>query len=408
MAQDDKWAGTWEMQYKPWPHIPPIIMQLQIGLPEQGVLYPAKINLRYGNFEGIYEVLLARKNDGQLGIGRAKFPLQEKPFKLGIWLWYINGTLDHRGKELAVSRMWEDQFNIWMRGLYAEDEIFVNSKVSLREFLYRADIHLKKINNKPLADSSVQRILHIETRDIYFGIYPSITSRSNTIDMQLEDQDQYDRDTVTLLQNEQALFTREEINDQNRRFPVTLDTGRNLFVFFADNYGTLPPNTGNLVMKIDEKDYSFDFRDRSNVFATFVVADIDHRPEGGTIGKDTLVKIVSDTFSNGRTTVNMASIPVDTAAVVLELWDSQVEDGDSISIRLNDRWVVRGFPVKNKSQRIAVTLQPGENSLLFVADNVGSIPPNTAELRVRFGRKSRSVSLQTDLKKNNAVRLILE
>lgn len=389
-AQADKWTGTWQMSSKPWPHIPVIILDFQIGVPEQGVLYPAKIKLQYGSFTGIYEVLLAKKNDHQLGIGRAKYPLQQSPFKLGIWMWYLNGTLDFHNTKLTLNRMWIDGFGIWMRGLYDDDEIFVNTKVMLRNFLYHDSITLKKINNQPLADSSVWRILGIETSEIYYGIYDRIFSSDSVITMQVEDQEKYDKDTVTLLHNNRTIFSRQEINDQNRRQQIQLDTGRNLFVFFADNYGRLPPNTGNLYTKIGEKEYSFDFSHRSNAFATFVVADIYYKQ------------------SAQRESIPLASIKVDTANIVLELWDSAKEDGDSISLRLNGQWIMTGFPVKNALQKIPVKLQPGENTLLFTADNLGSIPPNTAELRVRYGTKSKTLRLSTDMKKNNEIRLILE
>lgn len=393
-AQADKWSGTWQQSRKPWPHIPAIVLELKIGAPEQGVLYPAKIKLQYGSFTGIYEVLLVRKNDSQLGISRGKYPLQETPFKVGIWMWYINGTLDFHDGKISVNRKWINNFGLWMRGLGDyDDELYENAKVELRNYLYNDSITLKKLNNQPLADSSVARILKKQDSDIYLGIYDRILSKDSVITMQVEDQEKYDRDTVTLLHNNRAIFNKQEINDQNRRMQIKLDTGRNLFVFFADNYGSLPPNTGNLYAKIGEKEYSFDFTHRANAFATFMVADIYYEKGTQTVEREN---------------IPIATIHVDTANIVLELWDSAKEDGDSISLRLNGEWITRGFPVKNTTQKIPIRLQPGENSLLFLADNLGSIPPNTAELRIRYGTKTKNLRLSTDMKKNNEIRLILE
>lgn len=400
MAQADKWTGTWQMNSKRWPHIPAIILELKIGAPERGILYPAKIKLQYGSFTGIYEVLLARKNDQQLGIGRGKYPLQETPFKLGIWMWYINGTLNFQDGKISVKRMWIDGFGIWMRGLY-DDELYENTKVALRNFLYSDSITLKKISNQPLSDSSVGRILQKEPSDIYLGIYDPVIAGDSVITMQVEDQEKYDRDTVTLLHNNKTIFSRQEINDQNRRQQIKLDTGRNLFVFFADNYGRLPPNTGNLYTKIGEKEYSFDFSHRANAFATFVVADIYYTQSAQR-------RPIPPAGITQREAIPIASINVDTANIVLELWDSAKEDGDSISLRLNGQWIKTGFPVKNALQKIPLRLQPGENTLLFMADNLGSIPPNTAELRIRYGSKTKNLRLSTDMKKNNEIRLILE
>jgi hypothetical protein len=391
-AQADKWTGVWNMSARPPGMSTPIKMELHIGLPEEGLLYPATIKLEFGEFTGLYEILLVKKNETQLGISRAKYPLLQKPYALDIWMWYINGTFDYTSKGVTLNRMWIDKFDIWMRGLYDGDEVYVHSKVMLREFLYRDSIRLKKGTNRPLADSSIQRILHPAGRKIYFGIYDSIVARNPAITLKVEDQEQYDKDTVTLLHNDRAIFSREQIDDRNRKFEVKLDTGRNIFIYFADNYGTLPPNTGFLHATIDGKEYGFDFSDRSNAYATFLVADIYHQPSTVT----------------QRKSVPLISLPVDTEDIILELRDTAVEDGDSISLSLNGRWVATGFPVKTAAQQLRIKLPKGENVLLFTADNLGRISPNTAELKIIYGKKSKVLGLNTDMRNNNEIRLILE
>ncbi len=198
---------------------------------------------------------------------------------------------------------------------------------------------------------------------------------------------------------------------------MRLDTGRNLVIFFADNYGGLPPNTGFLFMEIDGKPYGFDFSNRSNAWGTFLVADIYFKPtvkndhQEDLIAERTTEPIVKNDLNDKvakRTTEPVATIAVDTAAIILELWDGEIQDGDSISLRLNGKWVTTGFPVKNAVQKIPIRLQHGENELLFMADNLGSIPPNTAELRIRYGQKTQVLRLSTDMRKNNTIRLILE
>lgn len=399
-AQADKWTGTWQMSQKPYAGSSSMItLHLQIGIPDEKQLYPAKIKLQYGEFRGTYEMLLVRKNDGQLGISRGKYPLEEKPFKLGIWLWYLNGTLDFRDNKLLLQRKWIDKADFWMRGLYDGDEIWESSKVTLRNFLYRDSIALKKIDSSPLADSSVRRILQPETSGIYLGIYDRIVTGDSVALLKVEDQEKYDKDTVTLLHNGKPLFYRDEITDHNRSLSVQLDTGRNLFIFFADNYGGIPPNTGFLYMKTDKREYGFDFSNRSNAWATFLVADVYFKPTA----QNNLDDLVAE-----RTTEPVATIAVDTAAIAIELWDGAVQDGDSISLRLNGKWITTGFPVRNAVQKIPIRLQPGENELLFMADNLGSISPNTAELRIRYGNKTHSLRLSTDMRKNNTIKLILE
>ncbi len=398
-GQADKWTGTWQMSIRPWNGSTTLVLDWQIGVPEQGLLYPAKIKLRYGQFTGIYEALLIKKSDEQLGISRGKYPLLETPFKLGIWLWYLNGTLDFRDQKISLHRKWVDKFGIWMRGLNGEeDDLWESSKVDLRNFLYRDSITLRKIDNIPLTDSSVQRILHPEQSGIYLGKYDRMVTTDSMAFLKVEDQQQYDRDTVTLLHNGRPLFRMAEVNDHNRQQHVRLDTGRNLFFFFAENCGNIPPNTGFLYMKTGDKEHGFNFSNRSNVFATFLIADIYYNPTE---------YYHLDTLVSKRATEPIATIKVDTTEIVLELWDSQIEDGDSISLRLNSNWIATGFPVRNTPQKIPVRLQPGENRLLFMADNLGKIPPNTAKLRIRYGGKVQTLDLNTDMQKNNEMRIIV-
>lgn len=399
MAQADKWTGVWRTSVKPWSQSSVITLEWHIGDPVQGVLYPAILKLQYGEFTGIYEMLLAKKNDHQLGIGRNKYPIKETPYKLGPWMWYLNGTLDYQDKRISVNRMWIDRFNIWMYRLYDDDEIYVHSKVTLRDVLYRDSLTLTRSGNKTLPDSSLQRILRQDSIDIYYGMYEQIVTKDSIIPMLLEDQEKYDKDTVTLLHNGKPLFTREQINDQNRQLNVKLDTGRNLFVFFADNYGGLPPNTGFLRSTINNKPYGFDFSDRPNGYATFLVANIYRSPQAN----DTVISNVTQ-----RTAIPVATIPVTTPDIILELRDARVQDADSISLCLNGEWIAKGFPVKSAVQEIAIKLKKGENILLFTADNLGTIPPNTAELRIRYGRKTKTLNLSTDMRRNNEIRLILE
>jgi hypothetical protein len=400
-AQTDKWTGIWRTAVRPWGLSTgtPITMELHIGTPAAGMLYPATIKIQYGEFTGRYELLLARKNEQQLGIGRNKYPLEQTPYKLGIWMWYLNGTLDYKDGRISLNRMWIDKFDIWMRGLDDDDEIYQQSKVALREFLYRGAATLTKAGNKPMADSSVQRILYPGKNKVYFGMYDSILSKNDHLALQVIDQEKYDKDTVTLLHNNKALFTREQINDSNRRLNVALDTGKNIFIFFADNYGGLPPNTGLLQATIDNEEYGFNFSNRSNAYATFLVANIYHP---ATDSNTTTSNVIT------RENVPVATIPVNTADIILELRDTKVQDGDSISLSLNGKWIATGFPVKTVVQEIRIQLQPGENILLFTADNLGAIPPNTAELKIRYGRKTKTFNLSTDMRRNNEIRLLLE
>ncbi|TWV96798.1 hypothetical protein [Chitinophaga pinensis] len=493
-AQKDKWVGTWSMDYKPWPTTGGIKMQLQIGNPVYNTLYPAQLKVIYPPFSGTYEVLLAKKNDKQLGIGRNKYPISEVPFRLGAWMLYLNGTLSYEAKstpELSVQRMWINSQDLYMQGLYDDDEMYAYMKDLLRELLSRKEIALKKINNIPWQHKDIQRILHPEGDSIYFGIYDKVDIYDSIVPLSIRDEDAVDKDTVTLLHNGKVLLDKAYINETGKVFQLPLDTGINIVTFFADNYGRLPPNTGSFRIKSSTGRYIYDFTDRPNRYATFLVAQLNRIPrkpvtdstqqihlnklsadareatndvntnitgQGSSIVNGKIVSPTDNTTANttgqpssstettvtqhgdmtilrGKNTAHPAwdtvkpvllkpiddkriterknsllekTFKVQESEILLELWDDAAEDGDSISIRLNGQEVVTGFPVKKKRQLLKVTLQEGENRLIMVADNLGSIPPNTAVLRIVAGALRRFVSIKTNMKQNNMLLIVYE
>lgn len=463
-AQADKWVGTWSMEYKPWPTTTGIKLQLQIGTPERNMLYPAQLKIIYSPFSGTYQVLLAKKNENQLGVGRGKYPVEEHPFHLGSWMLYLNGTLDYDEKavpELSLKRMWINSQELYMQGFYADDEMYDYMKDLLRELLSRADITLKKQNNIPWQHKDIRKILHPEGNSVYFGIYNKVNVYDSIVPLSIRDEDVTDRDTVTMLFNGKPLLERSFISGTGRNFQLPLDTGINIITLFADNYGHLPPNTGAFKVETSTGTYMYDFSDRANFYATFLVAQLNRLPRQSvkdTVGNKTAVTIAAvQNSANERTTLPVTGghvtdnrtdlqrlhgqaaglpekdsirssllkpvndkriaerhtsllekISVQQPDVMLELWDDAAEDGDSISIRMNGREVVTGFPVRRQRQQIKVTLEEGENRLIMLADNLGSIPPNTAVMRIVAGTLRKYVTIKTDLQQNNMLLIIYE
>jgi hypothetical protein len=399
-AQSDKWVGTWRMVHQPWPHIPPIIMELQVGTPENGTLYPAQVTIKSKVFTGIYEVLLAEKNEHQLGIGRGKFPIQETPFKLGAWMLYLNGTLDYNKNQLSLKRMWINSFGLFMRGLYDDDEIYEQPKVDIRDFIYNDSIGFRKINSTPWEHPHTHRILHPENDSIYYGIYDKIIVSDSVIHVLIRDDDAIDKDTVSLLHNGKLILNREFISEKERDIALPLDTGMNILTFFADNYGRLPPNTGSFRVQRDSGQYLFTFANKENAFATFLVGQFYRVPKDPNV-RVPVVHIDPRVQERKKTLVE--EFTFDTPQLELSLWDDAAEDGDSVSIRLNNKIVVSGFPVLKQRQNLSVTLTPGMNMLLLIADNLGSIPPNTAVMRITAGKIVKYVRIKTDLKQNNLI-----
>ena len=416
-------TGTWAFTYQSYPGATPTKIQLQIGKLEDKMLYPANLQITKSDMRFNYELLLVKKNSTQLGIGRNKYPITEKPFKIGQWMPYLNGVLTLNNTkagqaQLILKRMWIDNFGLFMKGLDDDDEIYESSKVNLRNLLYREPITLTKVNDLHWQNTHIKRIVNPTEKDeIYYGVYDVITTKDSVVKLAIQDEQLIDADTITLIQNGRMILNKHAIDEKKFNYALKLDTGLNTLALFADNYGRRPPNTGNLIVKTSENMYSFDFSHRSNAFATFLVAKFyrKHSKHEAFIPKPSNkinVEIADKNKvkekPNERVGDIVANMQVANKQIELEIWDNQVEDGDYISVKLNDEWFQKNMAVKKTPKKFAINLQPGKNILLFRADNLGNIPPNTAVLRIYDGTKTRMVYLDTDMNKDNVINIELK
>lgn len=94
--------------------------------------------------------------------------------------------------------------------------------------------------------------------------------------------------------------------------------------------------------------------------------------------------------------------------VNLVLWDCGVEDNDTVSINLNGQWILHNFRLTNAKQEIVVTLNPGENQLTLLANNLGDIPDNTAAIAIKENGVEQKATLSSSLKTSGTMRLLVK
>ena len=73
-------------------------------------------------------------------------------------------------------------------------------------------------------------------------------------------------------------------------------------------------------------------------------------------------------------------IPVTGDSITLRFYDNAVVDGDSIAVFLNDRMVFEHVRLNNKPYTLTLAVDdlPEDNEMVMVAENLGTIPPNTS------------------------------
>ena len=123
-----------------------------------------------------------------------------------------------------------------------------------------------------------------------------------------------------------------------------------------------------------------------------------------TPGRIILHRIIESEFAN------IKEIHVDTGTIRLDFYDNAEIDGDSITVLLNNQplAVHQLLGIKPITLYVKVDLNHLEQEVTMVAENLGTIPPNTALLIITAGDKKYQLFLASDKQKSAQVRFIYE
>ena len=123
-----------------------------------------------------------------------------------------------------------------------------------------------------------------------------------------------------------------------------------------------------------------------------------------TPGRIVLHRVAESEFNH------IKEIKVDTGVLKLDFYDNAEIDGDSISVTVNNKTILSHqlLGLKPITVEVRVSLDEPEQEVTMVAENLGTIPPNTALLIVTAGNKRYQLFLASNGKKNAQVRFVYE
>ncbi|HWI90390.1 MAG TPA: hypothetical protein VNT20_03905 [Flavisolibacter sp.] len=106
---------------------------------------------------------------------------------------------------------------------------------------------------------------------------------------------------------------------------------------------------------------------------------------------------------NQRKEHQQQTVTVSSDSLMLSFYDNGVVDGDSISVYLNDQPVITTKLTSIATKKSIYIGGMDEVKLLLVAENLGSIPPNTGLLLIREGDKTYQVNFTADMQTNASI-----
>lgn len=122
------------------------------------------------------------------------------------------------------------------------------------------------------------------------------------------------------------------------------------------------------------------------------------------MGPITLSRIRESAFKE------IPEIPVDTGEIRLDFYDNGEIDGDSISVRINDQTVLshQRLGAEPVTTIIRMDFKHTFQEVEMMAENLGTIPPNTALLVITAGKKRYELFMSSSAQKSAKVRFLYE
>ena len=123
---------------------------------------------------------------------------------------------------------------------------------------------------------------------------------------------------------------------------------------------------------------------------------------------DTEKKLITSKLLK-RKKLLMQTVYTENENVKIELYDNGEIDGDSISLFYNDKIILSRARLGTRPITIMLNAdnhEDGANELVMYAENLGSIPPNTALMVITDGKKRYEIRITSDLEKSGSVRFL--
>ncbi len=116
------------------------------------------------------------------------------------------------------------------------------------------------------------------------------------------------------------------------------------------------------------------------------------------------------------TEINVAKIKVETTRTIkvktrqldINVWDHNQIDGDMISLKINDQWLLTKYVLKKTPLGVTYTLTGHNAQLILYAHNLGTTPPNTATVEIFDGKERHTFKLEANFETSQAINIVFE
>ncbi|HEY3386461.1 MAG TPA: L-type lectin-domain containing protein [Saprospiraceae bacterium] len=103
--------------------------------------------------------------------------------------------------------------------------------------------------------------------------------------------------------------------------------------------------------------------------------------------------------------IEKGTLQVKKRKMTISVWDHNTVDGDIISLKLGDEWILTEYELTSKKNTFDATLLGFSQDLVLYAHNVGMVPPNTVTISIFDGLTTQRVSLESNMETSEAIKI---
>ncbi len=177
-------------------------------------------------------------------------------------------------EDLFFGKSDDDIFPFWLNGDLDDIRIY-NRALNTDEItaLCIEKPAVKKII-EPVAENPLIKDVPLEKRSN--DLIRQITVEHDSISVTLYDNGDIDGDSITLIYNDKILTTHQRLTDKPLTFIIKIERGsnsRNELVMYAENLGSIPPNTALMIINDGDKRYELNVNStkKSNGAVSFIL-----------------------------------------------------------------------------------------------------------------------------------------
>ena len=397
----DPFVGSWQMQLAIPGSSQLAKVELLVGAPQRQCWYPVRISMQWDTLYQAAYATIARKDARVFAWNPQTIPVVGKP-KPWIGLFegfsgYWDLTRKSSGEAVLNRLPSETPVESNVKSLAKEGEL----DQVLREAL-RSGRSWVQIDRQPWESPVQQQLLEPNPLGLYLGLRDTIHVDSRQADVLLRARNAGIFSlgwNGRLLQDETPIGKKQQIRED-----WVLDTGMNVILLFRELAlsPTLQGKAGNSI-------WTQYFDPRQDSAALFVAAKLFVGEDGFHQRKfSETTRTWEGMKRNAPGEKLLANLQSTSRTITLAIWDDAEQDGDTVSIRLNNRIIADRMLVKRAPQFITVNLEPKGNVLSVVAENLGSIPPNTSILEIIDGQRRKAFHLENLRGEMNHLNIYLE